>query len=125
MWIKRPIIEVKAQLVKAAKKLGIPEEILVNAYNVAQLESFSENDWRILQNTNAGRVVNPNHAIDIADSMGEDIYAVFATIKADEKISAPVVLYDAGKKPYLIDGDLKMVACQGLGIQPMIVSLYL
>jgi len=126
VWVK-PIFEhLESSIVKAAKTLGIDKDNLSSKIS-SQIETgylsyLSDAEWAVVANTDSWSIQSKDEAELVALLRGKDksLESILDIMGTGSALPAPVILSasDFNDRPYLIDGNIRLIACRILGIRP-------
>lgn len=126
-WIKPGLEKEMPELRRVAKL--IPEitlDEIVSAFNEADLEQLSEEEWATIDGPD-DLFYQPNVTIQqvhekIAGKRKSKDYET--DMKNNRAIPAPVVLLGLWDNPYLVGGNTRLLVSKALGIRPMVLGLH-
>ena len=121
-WRKPAYSDEVHKLEDAAGRLGLSVPEIKQAFEAGELVDVPGWVWCSLDNSNSSDCFCLAEAEARAKLHGrDDDLARITTGMIQHKIfPAPVILTRGEKRPYLVSGNLRLLACRGLGIRPKV-----
>lgn len=122
-WQRPSLEEEKGELERHAEDSGIDLDSLVQAFEQAELQELSDEDWLNMANCDSS---DPTWTIEQIRKHLEgqrDFKKIEAGLKGGHTIPAPVVLYHKGHRPNLLAGNSRLLGCRALGIRPTVLAI--
>ncbi len=124
-WQKPDLSLELGEIERTAEETGIPLEKMVAAFDTAELQELSDEDWESMINCDSR---DPSWQLDeIREHLKNkrDFERIEQGMKAGDTFPAPVVLYRENQPPYLIGGNSRLLGCRALGLRPTVLALRL
>jgi len=124
-WQKPSLAEEMGELERHAEDSGINLDSLVSAFEKAELQELSDEDWVNMENSDS------SDATWTADQVREhldgkrDFKKIEEGLKRGDVMPAPVVLYRKGHRPNLLAGNSRLLGCRALGMRPTVLAIRL
>jgi len=116
------VVKEKYELRRTAIHQEMDYARLERAFDHAELEQLSDEDWSIMSNTAShGERTKDKVIAHIATS--RDHAKIFRGLENGEVLPAPIVLFQEGEAPYLIGGNTRLLACKASGVRPQILAV--
>lgn len=124
-WEKPTLEEEQAEIERTAEHLGIATSILFDAYETAELEELSDEDWSILDNADSSSTdwTTEDARYKCEQEYGRDFKRIEDGLKSGHTFPAPLVLFQENQGPYLIGGNSRLLGCRVLGLRPTVLAL--
>ncbi len=124
-WEKPTLEEEQAEIERTAEHLGIATSILLDAYETAELEELSNEDWANLDNadSSASDWTMEDARYKCEQEYGRDFKRIEDGLKSGHTFPAPLVLFRQNQVPYLIGGNSRLLGCRVLGLRPTVLAL--
>jgi hypothetical protein len=121
---RQPILEeVQQDFEKVAVGLQIRLAKLSEYMHRGKLVKLDGYTWCRLQNTDSNETFSLMEAERVASRFGEEqaLIDVVQAISRHAELPAPIILDRAGsERPYLVAGNLCLMACRALNVTPMV-----
>lgn len=124
-WVKPPIEKELDEFPGHSKRLGIPVEAIVEAWNRAELQELDDEDWSRLQNCDSRDQDWTVEEVEDYRGKERDVKGINARFQNGEPIHAPVVLFRANHNPFLMGGNTRLMLCRTYKVRPMVLALHI
>ena len=124
-WEKPNLSVEMEEMERTAEVLEIAQEVLLRAYEKAELEELSDADWNGMQNADSSDTSWTPEDVREHLKGNRDFERIEQGMRAGETLPAPIVLYRENESPYLIGGNSRLLGCRIVGIRPMVLALRL
>ena len=124
-WQKPSLEEERGELERHAEQSGIDLECLISAFEKAELEELSDEDWMNMENCDSRDTTWT--AVQVGEHLEgkRDFQKIEDGLKRGDIMPAPVVLYRKGHRPNLLAGNSRLLGCRALGITPMVLAIHM
>ena len=124
-WKKPSLEEEMEELERHAEESGINLDSLVTAFNSAELQELSDEDWMNMENCDSRDKTWTTDEVRKYLEGKRDFQKIEEGLKRGDTMPAPVVLYQKDHYPNLLAGNSRLLGCRALKIRPMVLALRL
>jgi hypothetical protein len=124
-WQKPSLAEEMGELERHAEESGINLDSLVSAFEKAELQELSDEDWVNMENSDSSDTTWTADQVREYLEGKRDFQKIENGLKRGDMIPAPVVLYRAGHRPNLLAGNSRLLGCRALGMRPTVLGIHL
>jgi len=123
-WRRPNVADDRKSFERAAFDFRMSLDELNSYLDRGKLERLDGYTWCRLDNTDSNDTFSLVEAERVAARLGEDLSVVTLALSREATLPAPVVLDRAEPgRPYLMTGNLCLVACRSLNVTPMVWRL--
>ncbi len=113
------------ELERHAKKSRINLDSLVSAFETAELQELSDEDWMNMKNCDSKDTTWTIEQVKEHLEGKRNFKKIEDGLKKGHIMPAPVVLYRKGHRPNLLAGNSRLLGCRALGLRPTVLAIYL
>ncbi len=124
-WEKPALKEERGELERTARELQLQLDALVAAYEAAQLEVLSEEDWVRMENCDSANGTWTVESVREHLKPTRDFGRIERGTAEGDVMPAPIVLYRNEHPPYLIGGNSRLLACRVFKQRPTVLKVLL
>ena len=120
-WKRPSLVEERDEIIERARDLRLHPAVLKDAIRRGQLAPLSREIWQRLQNTDSWKTLTTTQARALAVKYKKDANRVERGFRAGSTFAAPIVLHRAGKPPYLVAGNTRLMIARALRVVPLVI----
>jgi hypothetical protein len=124
-WIKPSLLDERGELERTSEEWEIPLELLLDAFDVAELTRLQDSDWKRMVNCDSSDLSWTIEEVRAHLAGFRDFERIERGLRSGGRFPVPVVLYRRGHRPNLLAGNSRLLGCRTLRIRPVIFSLFL
>jgi hypothetical protein len=126
-WKKPVLADALDVLEKAATSLQLQMEDLLKAFRTGELVDLEGWVWCSLDNTDSNDCFCLAEAEARAKLHGrdEDFVRITNDMTKHKVLQAPLILLRGPLRPYLVDGNLRLMGCRALSVRPKVWLMHL
>lgn len=113
------------ELERHATESGIDLTSLVKAFEQAELQELSDEDWLNMENCESKDTTWTAEQVREHLEGKRDYKKIEYGLRDNHSIPAPVVLYRKDHQPNLLAGNSRLLGCRAHGIRPTVLAIHL
>jgi len=119
-WRAPKYAEEEAELLRVVTELGVPMDRLREAFRAGDLVDLPLWMWCSLDNTDSNDTFTLAEAEARAKLYDRDLSRIIQGMSQRATLPAPIILAQGQKRPHLVAGNTRLMACRVLNIRPKV-----
>ena len=117
-WLKPSLTEEMDEIIRQAQELGLPDSVLLAAFEEGTLAYLGQDDWLRMENTNSN---DPRLTMkEVRSWTHRDTMSIIRSIWYGHDMPAPMILI-YGEKLICVAGNTRLSVCKLLGVTPQVL----